>query len=146
MHRWLENGYISMCNKPSDLWSVEIDVQLLPFPIFRFFQFQEVSPYLFELYLWQMWFRTDKFYLTITWGAVQITARLAMMVNRVYTIRQRRSITMAANFQSASTAAASSSCSGLFKGFFEAILTLMVGGWLIVPSLFQIAISPQNGV
>ena len=69
-----------------------------------------------------------------------------MMVNRVYTIRQRRSITMAANFQSASTAAASSSCSGLFKGFLREILTLMLGGGLIVPALFQIAISPRRGL
>lgn len=48
-------------------------------------------------------------YLTITWGAAARTARVAMMVNKVNVIRQRRSRTMAANFQSPSMEADSSS-------------------------------------
>ena len=48
-------------------------------------------------------------YLTMTCGAVANTARVAMMVNTVKKTRHSRSSTIAANFQSASTEAASSS-------------------------------------
>lgn len=48
-------------------------------------------------------------YLTITWGAAARTASVAMMVNSVKVMRQSLSRTMAANFQSPSTAADSSS-------------------------------------
>ena len=50
-----------------------------------------------------------RFYLTITWGAAARTARVATIVKRVKVIKQRRSRTMAANFQSLSIALLSSS-------------------------------------
>ena len=49
------------------------------------------------------------FYLTITWGAAASTASVAMIVKAVKHRRHKRSNTMAANFQSASMAADSSS-------------------------------------
>ena len=49
------------------------------------------------------------FYLTITWGAAARTARVAMIVNKVKVIKQSRSRTIAANFQSLSIAVDSSS-------------------------------------
>ena len=49
------------------------------------------------------------FYLTITWGAAASTASVAIIVNRVNVIRQSLSKTIAANFQSPSIAADSSS-------------------------------------
>lgn len=48
-------------------------------------------------------------YLTMTCGAAARTARVAMMVNSVKVIKQSRSRTIAANFQSLSIALASSS-------------------------------------
>ena len=48
-------------------------------------------------------------YLTITWGAAIRTPIVARIVNKLNVIKQRRSSTIAANFQSFSTEAASSS-------------------------------------
>lgn len=63
----------------------------------------------FEIFLAFVIVPILRFYLTITWGAAARTARVATIVNRVKVIKQRRSRTMAANFQSLSIALLSSS-------------------------------------
>ena len=62
-----------------------------------------------KLYVLLSWLNNNAVYVTITWGAAASTATVATIVNNVKTIRQSLSRTMAANFQSFSMAALSSS-------------------------------------
>ena len=91
-------------------------------------------------------------YVTITWGAAASTATVATIVNNVNTIKQSLSSTMAANFQSFSIAALSSSSRILsviilisFRIKLSSLETitklnncfLLLRGWICFNSLFS---------
>ena len=82
-------------------------------------------------------------YVTITWGAAARTAKVAIMVKRVNVIRQSRSSTIAANFQSFSVAADSSSSLSITIIHIIVvvnIIIIIINHWLILDLILSVII------